>query len=338
MKFTVVRYLSLALLLVAVLTSFVTNAFAQEGNGQDRLSTMQVLNIFLQADGLGGGIQMIDGVGQEVNAGGELIANYQILYPIALGDLNADEAGDAAMVLTVAPTDGSPVSYSLHAILNVDGEAQVAAFAVFENSAVRILKLAIRDGQIIVDMITCGEDDPECCAATPVRQIYQLQPSGAFDLIEELSFEEAELSFAFDDELTRDELANLTYPETIELLALDLADGEYSFVRDGHTFSYALLDEIVYGDLTGDGLEEAVVLLQYSFDGEPAIKHMYVVINDRGMPLIAGWRDYSRFGGVEILSITIQNQVLTVDFLDTVHNNSLTERMIIEMESLITVE
>lgn len=337
MTHTVFRYISLILLLVAVLEFAAAKVSAQGDDTRDRLSTAQIRNIFLQADGLGGGIPMADGLSQETNANGEVIATYQIINPIALGNLNGDDAGDAAMVLLAIPADGSPVTYSLHAVLNNNGEVERVAFAVLEN-AVRVLNLAIRDGQIVVDMIKLGENDPECCPATPVRQIYQLQPTGAFDLIDEMSFEEAELPFAFDNELTRDELANLTYPETFDFSALDLVDGEYSYTLDEHMFSYELLDNIVYGDLTGDGLDEAVVLVQYSFDGEPAIKHMYVVINDRGMPLIAGWRDYSRFTGGQIESITIEDGVLAVEFTDLTHNSQLTETMVIEMEALVTVE
>ena len=337
MNHTLFRYVSLILLLVAILVCISAKVSAQEGDTQDRLSTMQIRNIFLQADGMGGGIQMVDGAGVETNADGEIVSNYQIINPIALGDLNDDDAADAAMILVVTPTNGSPSIYSLHVIINSAGEPDRVAFAVFENAA-RILNLAIRDGQIVVDMITHGEDDPECCAATPVRQIYQLQPTGDFDLIEEMSFEEAGLPYLFDDELTRDELANLTYPETLEFFTIDLVDGEYSYTQDGYNISYVLLDNIVYGDLTGDGLDDAVVFLQLSIDGNAFMQHMYVVINDRGMPFIAGWRDYSRATEVELQSITIEDGVLTVDYLDLAHNGQVSESMVIEMEALVTVE
>lgn len=335
MNHSLFRNVTLSLLLAALLIIFAAQVDAQENNDQSRLSTQQVRNIFLQADGMGGGIQMVDGAAKEFNADGEVVANYLILNPIPLGDLNDDNTGDAAMLLSVAPADGSPVTYSVHVLLNNAGEADRVAFAVLDNAA-RILNFAIRDGQIVVDMITRGEDDPDCCPATTLRQIYKLQDSGAFDLIEELSFEEAELPFAFDHELTHNELANLTYPETIDFSTIDLVDGEYSYTLGGHTFNYQLVYNVVFGDLTGDGLDDAAVLLQYSFDGEPAIQHMYVVLNDRGMPLIAGWRDYSRFGEVEIQNITIVDQVLTVNFLDIVHDNPLTETMVIEMEALVT--
>jgi hypothetical protein len=336
MNYSLFRYIGLSLLLFVILILVATNVSAQESVETHHLTTSDVLNIFLPADGMGGGIQMVEGAAQEYN-GTEVVYNYQIIYPIALGDLDDDEAGDAAMVLAVAPTDGAQTSYSVNAILNMDGEAVLVAFAVPENVS-RVLNLAIRDGLIVVDLITRGADDPECCAATPVRQIYKLQSSGSFDLIEDVSFEDAELPFTFDNELTRDELANLTYPETFDYSTIDLVDGEYSYTLDEHTFSYQLLDNIVNGDLTGDGLDDAVVLLQYSFDGEPAIQHMYVVINDRGMPLISGWRDYSRTGDVEIENITIDDQVLTVELVDTVHDNHFTETLVIDSEILVTVE
>jgi hypothetical protein len=187
-------------------------------------------------------------------------------------------------------------------------------------------------------MIVRGENNPECCPTSTVRRVYEYKSTGAFDLISEVSFEEASLPFAFDNELTHEELANLTYPETLERFSIDLVDGVYSIEHEENTFTYRLLDDVVYGDLTGDELDEAVVFLQWSINDEPMMLHMYVIINDRGMPFVADWRDYSRSVDVEIMNVVVENQVLTVDFRDVVHDREHQEQFVIEMEKLVGIE
>jgi hypothetical protein len=339
MRLIYTRFIGFMLAMVFALGLTPTASFAQGDEAVEPLTGEQIRNLFLAADGLGGGVQLVDGRAQEYSADGStIVAHYAVQNPVALGDLNDDDLNDAAMILQVLPTDGSPVIYSIHAIINNNGTAERVAFDVLGEN-LRVLNLAIREGEIVVDMVVHTEDDPDCCTTGLLRRVYKLQASGAFDLLVEMTMEEAELPYAFDDELTADELATLTYPETLDRFALDMVDGVYSFTHGENTFDYQLLaDQTLYGDMTGDGRDDAVVFVQYSFNGEPAILHMYVVMNERGVPFIVGWRDYSRFVAIEITRVTINEAgILTVQFRDTVHDNLLEEVMAIEEEKLRTV-
>lgn len=304
----------------------------------NHLSTSQILNLYLAADGMGDGIQLVDGVGDEYNANGDLLAVYEVKKPIALGDLNGDGSGDGAMILAVQPTNGDLIIYSVHAILNNDGQAERVAFAVLGENA-QLVNFAIRDQDIVVDMIVRGENDPECCATQTIRQTYRLQSSGSFDLVSEQGFAEANLPFAFDDQLKWRELANLTYPETLEYFSLDITDGAYNFTDETHAYAYMILDDLVmYGDLTGDGLDDAVVLIEYRLNNEPIMQYLYVVMNNRGIPYIAGWQDYSRVSDVEITSISIDNLRLTVEYRDSTHNHSLIDNFTIKEGHLVLID
>ncbi len=330
---------SIGLIIVTLLLTLVASLTTSYAESEPTsLTTAQLRNLFLPADGLGGGIQLVDGVAEEYAADGEIRALYEVKNPIALGDLNSDGLGDGAIVLAIQPMNGDSIIYSVQAVLNVDGQAELVAFAVLGEN-IQLVNFAIRDGQIVVDMIRHGEDDPECCATQTAHQVYQLQKSGAFDLVLEQDFAEAGLPFAFDDKLTWRELANLTYPETLDYRSLDLVNASYAYTMGDYSLAYMLLDDVVlYGDLTGDGLDEAVVMLQLSINNEPIMQHLYVVLNDRGIPYIAGWQDYSRVSDVEITSIQINDQVLTVDYSDITHNNALSDTFMIVEGHLISLD
>jgi hypothetical protein len=91
----------------------------------------------------------------------------------ATGDLNGDGAPDAAVALATN-SGGSGVFYDLAAVVVEDGRPVNVAIMPL-GDRVQINSLTIQDGQIMVDMVTQGPDDPMCCPTQPVVEIYALQ-------------------------------------------------------------------------------------------------------------------------------------------------------------------
>ena len=93
--------------------------------------------------------------------------------PIAVGDLNGDDAADAAVVLATN-TGGTGVFKSLHAVLNQAGQP-VEAAAIQLGDRVQVKSLAIQSGAVLVDLLTHGPKDALCCPTMEVMQTYKLQ-------------------------------------------------------------------------------------------------------------------------------------------------------------------
>jgi hypothetical protein len=92
---------------------------------------------------------------------------------IATGDLDGDGTPDAAVVLAT-DTGGSGVFMDLAAVVVVDGMPFNVAIALLGDRA-QINSLSIRDGEIVVDMITQGPNDPMCCPTLRVVETYELR-------------------------------------------------------------------------------------------------------------------------------------------------------------------
>ena len=91
---------------------------------------------------------------------------------MAFADLNGDGAGDAA-VLLAENYGGSGVFVSLIAMLNQNGQAVQAASEMIDDRP-QINSLSIKNGQIFLDAIVHGPNDPGCCAAQSTQRTYQL--------------------------------------------------------------------------------------------------------------------------------------------------------------------
>ena len=98
-----------------------------------------------------------------------------MIAPVAMGDLNGDNASDAAVILATN-TGGSGTFYDLHAVLNEGGKPVDVAYALL-GDRVQIKSLSIKEGVIVVSMITHGPKDALCCPTQPVTQSYKLQDS-----------------------------------------------------------------------------------------------------------------------------------------------------------------
>jgi hypothetical protein len=91
----------------------------------------------------------------------------------AFGDLNGDGAGDAVVVLESDP-GGSGVFFDLVALINRNGQA-VPLPPVPLGDRVQVTDVAIRNGNIVVDLVKHGPDDPQCCPSLDVSLPYRVQ-------------------------------------------------------------------------------------------------------------------------------------------------------------------
>ncbi len=92
---------------------------------------------------------------------------------VAYGDLNGDGVEDAAVLLAESSGGSGTFTY-LAAVVNQDGQP-VNAGTVLLGDRTQIKSLAIQNGQIVMEIVTQGPDDPMCCPTLKVRKTYSLQ-------------------------------------------------------------------------------------------------------------------------------------------------------------------
>ncbi len=117
-------------------------------------------------------VQLVNGVYQNgSDPASPDYADVTLVQQIALGDLNGDGIGDAA-VLLAENYGGTGVFVSVVAMINLDGKPVQAAAEMIDDRPM-INSISIKDGQIFLDAIVHGPNDPGCCAAQPVKQAYR---------------------------------------------------------------------------------------------------------------------------------------------------------------------
>ncbi|MGD9075169.1 MAG: META domain-containing protein [Desulfobacteraceae bacterium] len=92
---------------------------------------------------------------------------------VAFGDLNGDGADDAAVVLITDP-GGSGTFRHLGVVINEKGSPQHVASQLL-GDRVRVKFLSVNSGEIVVQMMTHGPNDPMCCPTFQVMRNYVLQ-------------------------------------------------------------------------------------------------------------------------------------------------------------------
>ena len=91
----------------------------------------------------------------------------------AFGDLDGDGVEDAAVVLATSG-GGSGTFISLEAVINDNGTPNHAA-TVLLGDRVQVKSVAVESGEITVDMVTHGPDDPLYRPTLEVTHKYKLQ-------------------------------------------------------------------------------------------------------------------------------------------------------------------
>jgi heat shock protein HslJ len=92
---------------------------------------------------------------------------------VAYGDLNGDGEEDAAVIL-ITDSGGSGTFHQLAVVLNQKGSPNHVASQLL-GDRVEVKSLSVRSGEIAVEMITHGPNDPLCCPTLEVTQNYLLQ-------------------------------------------------------------------------------------------------------------------------------------------------------------------
>jgi heat shock protein HslJ len=106
------------------------------------------------------------------------------LTDIASGDLDGDGVEDAAVILVTDP-GGSGTFYDLAAVLNRNGKPEHVATASLGDRA-EIRAFSIETGQVIIEMVTHGPDDPMCCPTQIVRNTYALEGDTLVEMASEV--------------------------------------------------------------------------------------------------------------------------------------------------------
>ncbi|MCB0096196.1 MAG: hypothetical protein KDE46_10770 [Caldilineaceae bacterium] len=183
------------------------------GLSDDALANATYMSEFTDS----GEVTLVDGEVEMDMANGDEGNLYVVLTDsIARGDLNGDDVEDAAVIIT-SSTGGTGIFYDLAAVLNVDGEPQNVAIAEL-GDRVNILDLAVADGQIMVDMMVQGLDDPMCCPSLEVTNTYQLDGNMLAEVTHVEGVDEGPREIKLDAELQPDADPNLA---TIELGGTD---------------------------------------------------------------------------------------------------------------------
>lgn len=99
---------------------------------------------------------------------------------IVYGDLNGDGAEDAAAVLKETH-GGSNVFYGLAAVMNWKGELKNVSTA-FIGDRVVVKSLKIKDGTILVDVLSHRSDNYACCPTLPMTLRFALNDYGLEEL------------------------------------------------------------------------------------------------------------------------------------------------------------
>jgi hypothetical protein len=90
---------------------------------------------------------------------------------VAVGELDGQPA---AAVILYSSGGGSGTFRELHVMIEQDGQPHDAAWTQL-GDRVQVNALSIQNGEIVVDMVTHGPDDPMCCPTQQVVQTFALQ-------------------------------------------------------------------------------------------------------------------------------------------------------------------
>ena len=121
-----------------------------------------------------GKVQLANGIYRETIVPGsatELVIRLGNVF--AFGDLNNDGIDDTAAIL-ITDGGGSGTFYDLVVITNCDGSPKHIATAQL-GDRIRVQSLAIQSGNILLEMITHGPDDPMVSPSLWVKKQYRLR-------------------------------------------------------------------------------------------------------------------------------------------------------------------
>ena len=98
----------------------------------------------------------------------------QLTEDLIAGDI--DEVGQSAAVVLVTQPGGSGAFYDLAIVAKIDGDP-VNIATTFIGDRVQINAISIENGEVVLEMIIHGPEDPMCCPTQHVIQKFELQDS-----------------------------------------------------------------------------------------------------------------------------------------------------------------
>jgi peptidoglycan/xylan/chitin deacetylase (PgdA/CDA1 family) len=170
------------------------------------------------------------------------------------GDLNADGAEDALVVLVSHPGGSGTFNY-LAAVLN-EGGAPSPVGSAFLGDRVILRSITVDAGQITVQMVVQGPDDPMCCPNMDRQQVYILQDD-ALTLLEQTDTPRSEP----------------TIPQDVDLERIALEGGSTSAILQGNLSALGDKRYVIHGyagqtlSLTVTSPHGQVFLSCYGSDG-----------------------------------------------------------------------
>ncbi|UCC64504.1 MAG: META domain-containing protein, partial [Anaerolineae bacterium] len=217
----------------------------------------------------------------------------------------------AAVILITAP-GGSGTFYYLSTVVEQDGKPVNVATTLLGDRA-QIRSLAIKGGGFVLEMVTHGPDDPMCCPTQIVRSVYALEG-------DTLVKESSEVIGAVKPQvsLTLDALRNATYPsEWEEDGAITLTNGRYEgepYVEGGASrLVVTLVSPLVFGDLDGDGVDDAAAILVADPGGSGTFYSLEAVRNESGEPVHLA--SYALGDRAQIRSLAIEGGQITLEMV-----------------------
>jgi hypothetical protein len=129
---------------------------------------------------------LVDGVYAQPAAPGSATMDTVTIHEpwVAFGDLNGDNIEDAAPVLYHAPGGSGVFRYLAAVVATSEGPVNQATESLGDR--VRINTMGITDGEISMEVITHGEDDPMCCPTEIRRWAYRLEGDKLVQTADEL--------------------------------------------------------------------------------------------------------------------------------------------------------
>ncbi|MYD93674.1 MAG: hypothetical protein F4Y02_08275 [Chloroflexi bacterium] len=224
-------------------------------------------------------IRLVDGMGTLVYGEGATERETVGLIDdaVAFGDLDGDGNADAAVVVYTSG-GGSGAFIYLAAVLDRDGAPSQAARA-YLGDRVRVESLRISDGQVLVQILAHGPGDGLCCPSVRTTSTFALREGGLLQ-----------------QRLTLDQLRNAEYRLPLlgdEDTPIQFTDGEGQIAfGEGATeriHAGIVNDTVAFGDLDGDGIADAAVIVFISGGGSGTFIHLVAMLDRDGAPEQAAW-------------------------------------------------
>lgn len=224
-------------------------------------------------------IRLVDGMGTLIYGEGATERETVGLIDdaVAFGDLDGDGNADAAVVVYTSGGGSGSFIY-LVAVLDRNGAPSQAARA-YLGDRVRVESLSISDGQILAQILAHGPQDGLCCPSVRTTSTFTLHGDR---LVQQ--------------RLTLEQLRNAKYRLPLlgdqdTLIQFTDGEGQIAFGEGATEKVHAGIvnDTVAFGDLDGDGIADAAVVVFISGGGSGTFIHLIAMLDRDGAPQQAAW-------------------------------------------------